>query len=509
MQHQPRLRVAAPERFHSRIVAVPRPTRASTHDSLSETKTTRSPFALRSFSCASGALQFVPPPPTPPASARWSSRCPAGSAARCTDVLLERQHLRRRVPPQDRRRHQRRDVDAAHRRRRALRDRSPASASSPRRPGRRTPGPSIAGTFAIAISIASCSASRTLAGTAASAARVGDQQLVREAPAPARSPRGRAAAPRSISAMPVVLEHAVTRERVQVHPRHLPRRAAARSSRHSPGRGRARSASGTARPAPRSRRPALNASNCAHERRQRVRASAPGRSGSRRAPRAPASAGFGCTILTMSASDGVLPTDAAKSWSSVRARASAGRSRFGTEPSDLRPTTPDRDDLHEVAQHPRRCRSRGRRRARAAAASRADSTAQQQRRHVLHVARARGRRRRSWRRTPGTSAASVSTVSSCVVGRWRRRWRSGSRSPRTARARASASARRPRRPPRCVASVGGSSCPTQRPEQVLVRHGVVLRSGRDQCSGAMPSRCQDWRQRAVNRVKVRSDNRVQ
>src|SRR5687767_8454725 len=49
--------------FHSFIVAVPRPARASTHDSLSETKRTKSPFALRLLSFARGALQFVPPPP--------------------------------------------------------------------------------------------------------------------------------------------------------------------------------------------------------------------------------------------------------------------------------------------------------------------------------------------------------------------------------------------------------------------------------------------------------------
>ena len=48
---------------HSRIVAVPRPAFASTHDSLSEMKMTRSPFAWRLFSKASGAEQFVPPPP--------------------------------------------------------------------------------------------------------------------------------------------------------------------------------------------------------------------------------------------------------------------------------------------------------------------------------------------------------------------------------------------------------------------------------------------------------------
>src|SRR6185295_15016489 len=49
---------------HSLIVAVPRPPPASTHDSLSEIKITKSPFAWRRFSSASGALQFVPPPPT-------------------------------------------------------------------------------------------------------------------------------------------------------------------------------------------------------------------------------------------------------------------------------------------------------------------------------------------------------------------------------------------------------------------------------------------------------------
>ena len=46
---------------HSCIVAVPRPRVESTHDSLSETKTTSPPIALRRLSIASGAEQFVPP----------------------------------------------------------------------------------------------------------------------------------------------------------------------------------------------------------------------------------------------------------------------------------------------------------------------------------------------------------------------------------------------------------------------------------------------------------------
>src|SRR5919106_6372233 len=56
-------RLGALKRCHSSMVAVPRPWVASTHDSLSETKMTKSPSAFRSFKTANGALQFVPPPP--------------------------------------------------------------------------------------------------------------------------------------------------------------------------------------------------------------------------------------------------------------------------------------------------------------------------------------------------------------------------------------------------------------------------------------------------------------
>ncbi len=56
-----RLRIEPLEHGHCRSRLRAATTFASTHDSLSEMNTTRSPFACRVFNHASGALQFVPP----------------------------------------------------------------------------------------------------------------------------------------------------------------------------------------------------------------------------------------------------------------------------------------------------------------------------------------------------------------------------------------------------------------------------------------------------------------
>jgi hypothetical protein len=53
-------------------------------------------------------------------------------------------------------------------------------------------------------------------------------------------------------------------------------------------------------------------------------------------------AGRGCTIFTMSPSDGSLPMEPANSCSSLRASSHCKISRLGSEPRLLRPTTPDR-----------------------------------------------------------------------------------------------------------------------------------------------------------------------
>ena len=85
------------------------------------------------------------------------------------NCLLERQHGRGLVLPQHRRSDQRRHIDAPHAGRRAgPMSPSPGSSWNPKRPGHTTTRPSIDGTLAIASSIASCRASRTSPGTAAS-----------------------------------------------------------------------------------------------------------------------------------------------------------------------------------------------------------------------------------------------------------------------------------------------------------------------------------------------------
>ncbi len=53
----------------------------------------------------------------------------------------------------------------------------------------------------------------------------------------------------------------------------------------------------------------------------------------------------------VTANDGALPTDARNNCSSVRDSSQRWTSFFGTVPRDLRPTTPERKTLDEVAEH--------------------------------------------------------------------------------------------------------------------------------------------------------------
>ena len=110
----------SPTAASSRSAAAPR---ASTHDWLSETRITRSDHARSCwFSHASGALQFVPPPPIAASLlrvrhhrvARVQRQLDARRASNGSTSAVA-------VRAQHRRRHQRRDVDAADRRRRTRR----------------------------------------------------------------------------------------------------------------------------------------------------------------------------------------------------------------------------------------------------------------------------------------------------------------------------------------------------------------------------------------------------
>ncbi|HEY7055649.1 MAG TPA: hypothetical protein VH458_03950, partial [Vicinamibacterales bacterium] len=86
---------------------------------MSDTIITRSPFALRALSAASGALTEVPPPPTDDSRSAFV-RTLSRDVRRSRDRLVESQDLRRRVAPDEGGRDECRHIHAPDGRRRAL-----------------------------------------------------------------------------------------------------------------------------------------------------------------------------------------------------------------------------------------------------------------------------------------------------------------------------------------------------------------------------------------------------
>ena len=144
--------------------------RSSIHDSLSEMNTTRSAFAFSRLSCASGAEQFVPPPPIAASLSAFVITLSRGfkrrSTTACSNGSTRAPRLLRNPAAAIRAAtSMQRTADEA-----PLRWPVTGDCIEPETSGHTITRPDNSGTFASAISIASCNASRTADGTNSPAA---------------------------------------------------------------------------------------------------------------------------------------------------------------------------------------------------------------------------------------------------------------------------------------------------------------------------------------------------